>query len=150
MMTIESAAREAADFGAWRSANWAGDLADDASARYKTEAGMKERACTASSSLWGSENPSGDCSGNPRIEIDLLDENFHSVLDGARALKASSKCEDPARASGPCNVKVTMTYEFDLILPVGIDFGGTRLGLPQDVELTRESIFAISDFTADS
>jgi Flp pilus assembly protein TadG len=152
MMTVESAAREAADYGAWQSVNWQGDPTDTDSNRYKTEAGMRARACTASNNLVGFEGSLSDCT-NPAIAIDVLDENDVSAI-GTGGL-VTSDCDQAQRTSGsveldPCRVKVDLTYDFDLIVPVGIDFFGSRLGLPQEVSFTRSSVFAISDFDLDS
>jgi hypothetical protein len=151
IMAVESAAREAADYGAWKSGNWDGDPSDADSARYKTEAGMRARACTATRNLTDFEGSQTACT-NPDIQIDLLDEDGGSALpaDG----RVTSDCELAKRTQGskdlgPCWVKVDLTYTFDLVVPVGIDFGGTRLGLPSEISFTRSSIFAISDFSID-
>ena len=151
MMAIESAAREAADYGAWQSGNWSGDPTDKDLARYKTEAGMRARACIASRNLTDFMGSTTSCT-NPSIAIDLLDEGGNSAFSPDGQLKTS--CDQAVRKQdqsdlGPCRVRVDLTYTFDLIIPVGIDFGGTRLGLPQDVTFTRSSIFAISDFSVD-
>jgi len=152
MMTVESAAREAADFGAWQSVNWQGDANDSDANRYKTEAGMRARACAASENLTDFEGTHLDCT-NPSISIDLLDENGSSALNDDGSLRTN--CDEASRTQGatdlgPCSVKVDLTYTFDLIVPVGIDFFGTHLGLPQQVTFTRTSIFATSDFSLDS
>jgi hypothetical protein len=130
-LVIESAAREAADFGAFNSSRWI-DLNRDS-----TEQAMVERACVASSSLEDYAGPDTDCQ-NPGIEISL-------VPNGG----AEDTCDEPDRPGGPCNVRVDMTYTFDLIIPFGIDFFGTRLGLPDQLTIERTSIFAISDFSVD-
>lgn len=152
MMTVESAAREAADYGAWQSANWQGDVSDPDSNRYKTEAGMKARACTAARNLVDFEGTHLYCT-NPAIDIDLLDENGNSAIDAGGTVLAD--CDKASRGAGPidpgpCRVKVDLVYTFDLIVPVGIDFFGTHLGLPQQVTFTRTSIFAMSDFSIDA
>ena len=151
MMTVESAAREAADYGAWQSGNWAGDPTDSDTARYKTVAGMKARACTASRNLTDFVGNARSCT-NPAISIDLLDENGDPAIGEDGSLLTN--CDDAMRKSGtvdlgPCRVKVELTYVFDPVVPLGIDIGDVRLGLPQSVTFTRTSIFAISDFSVD-
>ena len=53
------------------------------------------------------------------------------------------------RPQGPCFVQVDMTYDFDLIVPFGLDFFGTHLGLPEHLSIERTSVFAISEFSVD-
>ena len=152
MMTVESAAREAADYASWQSTNWQGDPTDPTSNRYKTEAGLRARACTASRNLVGFAGDTVGCT-NPSISFDILDEKGLSALapDGT----ATSDCDQASRTNGtndlgPCRVQVDLTYTFDLIAPVGFDLFGTRIGLPQQLTFTRTSIFAMSDFSIDS
>jgi hypothetical protein len=152
IMTVESAAREAADYGAWQSVNWQGDPTDPDANRYKTVAGMEARACTAARNLVDFVGSPTACT-NPSISIDLLDEHDLSAIDDDGSLRTN--CDEASRAEGtsdpgPCRVKVDLTYTFDLMVPLGIDFFDTHLGLPQQVTFTRSSIFAISDFSLDS
>jgi TadE-like protein len=146
MLAIESAAREAADYGAWRSANW-NDLSVAA-----TLNGMESRACLASRNLPDYDGLDTSCD-NPAMTVDLIDQDDASAFD-PKTLTVSSGCELETRIEddvdlGPCDVRVDLTYTFDLIIPLGFDAFGTRFGLPQDVTFTRTSIFAISDFTID-
>jgi hypothetical protein len=139
IMTIESAAREAADYGAWRPANWSKDAIDG------TIAGMQARACVASRNLPDFDGSSTACT-NPAVGIDVLDENDHSALGSGGA---KFGCDTSLREPAPCRVRVDLTYTFDLVVPLGFEFGGVRYGLPSDVTFTRTSIFAISDFAID-
>ena len=130
MITIESAAREAADFGAYGSSNW------DPLLITATEQGMRERACVASRHLTDFRDP-GDCSDNPRFTYQLVE---------ADGVTPASGCGDSTREPGPCRVKVDLDYEFELLMPIGIDISGQRFGLPQELTFTRSSMFAVSDF----
>jgi hypothetical protein len=134
MITVESAAREAADFGAYGSPNW--DGANLAS----TVAAMEARACVASRHLEGYVGSGSTCS-NPTVTITLLEP-------GDIPADSSSGCEDPARPGGPCEVQVDVDYTFDLIMPIALDVAGHRLGLPESLSFRRSSVFANSDFVA--
>ena len=134
MITVESAAREAADFGAYGSPNW--DPANQAA----TLAAMESRACVASRYLDGYVGSGTTCS-NPSVTIALLEP-------GGSPADLSSACEDPARAGGPCEVQVDLDYTFDLIMPLALEVGEFRFGLPQSLSFRRTSVFANSDFVA--
>ena len=140
-LTIESAAREAADYGAYISSQWAGDPATKDTSSDKTVTAMTNRVCVASSKLTDFKGDSADCT-NPTIEVSLVDKT------GKRGDWAAD-CDKPARAPEPCRVRVDLDYTFNLISPFGIDFFGVRLGLPSSLTFTRTSIFAISDFQVD-
>jgi Flp pilus assembly protein TadG len=136
-LVVESAAREAADFGAFNSSRWIGDPGDSSSNHAKTIQGMTQRACVASSKLEDFVGDADSCT-NPSVAI-TLDPNGGP----------SDNCDQADRPQGPCLVQVDMTYEFDLIVPFGFDFFGQRLGLPAHLTVDRTSIFAMSDFSVD-
>jgi Flp pilus assembly protein TadG len=137
-LTIEAAAREAADFGTqwpylWLPAN-----------RANTEDEMTLRACVAASNLPDYVGPDTGCS-NPTVAIEL-DE----APAGVGITEAD--CGDTTvvtRTDIPCNVQVTLTYDFNIIVPVNIPFFGGTLGLPSTLTFQQESIFAVSDFEID-
>jgi hypothetical protein len=134
MITVESAAREAADFGAYGSPNW--DPANEAT----TIAAMEARACVASRYLDDYVGAGTTCS-NPSVSITLVEP-------GGSPADEWSACEDPARTGGPCEVQVDLDYTFDLLIPIALEIGGTRYGLPESLTFRRTSVFANSDFVA--
>ena len=124
-IAIESAAREAADFGAFSSSNWEGDPVDPSSNHAKTIVAMRALACTAASSLSGYE---GDAVGAPGMSC--TNPTFTPPTLGPAC---SSNATDP-----PCQVTVTLTYRFDLFVAVPI--------LPASIVFSRDSTFAVSPF----
>ena len=132
MITIESAAREAADFGSYGSNNWSAEN------RESTLAAIEERACVASRHLTDFEGTRTTCS-NPEVNATLL-------LPGGAPATESSGCDQADRAGGPCRVQVDLDYTFDLIVPIALDFNGVRYGFPESVTFRRTAIFANSDF----
>jgi len=134
MITVESAAREAADYGAYGSDNW------DKTNRDVTLAEMRSRACTASRHLtdYVYDDALKTCT-NPSVDIKLL-------LPDDTVAGPDSGCGLADREGGPCRVQVDLAYQFDLVLPLALDVNGVRIGFPENVTFTRRSIFANSDF----
>lgn len=140
LMSVESAAREAADFGTTLGAGkWQAGAPRDA-----TVAEMQRRACVAASDLTDYADPDSDpatgCT-NPTFAYCVT-----ASVGGTCAfpLDESAGCDDPLRTT-PCRVTVTLTYDFNLIAPMGIDFFGVRLGFPSELALQRDSTFAMTD-----
>jgi hypothetical protein len=145
-IAVEAAAREAADFGAFSSSKWAGDPTDPNSPRAGTEAAMLERACIASQNLEDYVGSGGTCT-NPDVAITLIQPDGSPALDQDGLL--ITDCDNSDRSDGPCLVQVDMEYDFDLVIPFGVDLFGQRLGMPDQMSFSRRSIFAISDFVID-
>lgn len=139
MLTVESAAREAADFGTFGSQKW--DEAVYAIVPDGTVAQMKRRSCVAASALPDYVGPDDDCA-NP---------TFSYLLSGDRGatwgpFDAALACDDPARTT-PCWLKVTLAYDFRLIAPLNLDILGVSIGIPSALTFQRSSIFAMTDLS---
>ena len=139
MMNVESAAREAADFGTMYGAGkWQVGPALDANV-----AEMQRRACVASSNLPDYSDPDGDPSNgcdNPAFAYCV------TPVDGGPcgAVDSANGCDDPLRTD-PCTVTVTLTYEFHVFTPVNIEVSGMQIGFPSTITIVRDSTFAITD-----
>jgi hypothetical protein len=139
MVSVESAAREAADFGTTLGAGkWQVGAPMDS-----TVAEMELRACVAASNLTDYADPDDDpttgCS-NPSFAYCVT----ATVGGPCGPVDPGQGCEDPLRAT-PCSVTVTLTHDFHLLAPIGIDFYGVRLGLPDSITFQRDSTFAMTD-----
>ena len=140
MMAVESAAREAADYGTTLGAGkWqAGSPADG------TAAEMQRRSCVAASDLPDYQDPdndplTGNCT-NPSFAYCLTS----SIGGPCGPVDPAQACEDPLRAT-PCTVTVTLTHVFHLLAPFAVDFYGVHIGLPATLTFDRDSTFAITD-----
>jgi Flp pilus assembly protein TadG len=128
MISVESAAREAADYGTLYPWQWSpGNSAI-------TVEGMQQRACAATAHLPEYVGDGTTCT-NP---------SFKWELDNSPAGVPANQCHSVARSSTPCNVVVTLTYKFDLIAPTGI------IGVPPSITFSRSAVFAVSDFEIDN
>jgi len=144
MMSVESAAREAADFGtSYGAAKWSGTNHAD------TVAEMRRRACIAASDLPDYEGidtaPADgvdeDCS-NPTFAycVTMTTGGPCEPLDLAAADPCDNEVRDP-----PCAITVTLSHVFHLFVPFHIDFFGVQLGLPVTLTFDRASTFAMTD-----
>jgi len=137
MLSVESAAREAADFGTFGSQKW--NEAVYAVVLDGTEAKMKRRACIASSALPDYVGPDDNCT-NP---------TFSYLLSGDRGAtwepyRAGLVCDNPTREP-PCWLKVTLEYDFRLVVPFSLEMFGTSYGVPNTMTFERSSIFPMTD-----
>jgi hypothetical protein len=136
MMSVESAAREAADFGTTLGAEkW------DAAQVAVTLAEMERRACVAASDLPDYDDPDNDpqtggCT-NPSFSCVIS-------LPGGTCAAPDPTCADPLRAP-PCVVTVTLAHDFHLIAPVNFTFMGVEYGFPSTLSFVRDSTFAMTD-----
>ena len=138
MMTVESAAREAADFGTTLGAGkW-----EAGAPRDQTESDMKIRACIAASSLPDYVDPdadpsTGNCT-NPSYDFCM------TVPETGVCGPPDDSCVDPLRPE-PCTVTVTLTYDFHLFAPFRINLMGRQIGLPATIDVVRDSTYAMTD-----
>jgi len=137
MLSVESAAREAADYGTTLGAGkWAAPM--DA-----TVPEMERRACVASRNLPDYRDPDGNPAtgcANPQFDYCLTT----SVGGTCGPVNPAAGCENPLR-SDPCTVTVTLTHEFKLFAPFNIEIAGVRIGLPSTITFQRDSTFAMTD-----
>lgn len=137
MLTVESAAREAADFGTFGSQKW--NVAVYNAGPDGTEAKMRQRACVAASALPEYVGPDDSCT-NPSFSYQLSGDSGATWGPYTEALT----CDDPLR-SAPCWLKVTLEYDFRLIAPLNFEFLGASYGVPTSLTFERFSIFAMTD-----
>jgi Flp pilus assembly protein TadG len=126
MMTVESAAREGADFATTLGAeHW------DPATYTITEAEMERRSCVAASNLPDYVGDAISCT-NPSFDYCLTTTSGGPCLP----YDPTAGCENPDRVP-PCLVTVTLTYDFHLFAPV--------VGLPTTLTFDRDSTFAMTD-----
>ncbi|MGI8829253.1 MAG: TadE family protein [Candidatus Limnocylindria bacterium] len=136
-ITIEAAAREAADYGGLYPWHW--NEADPNSIT-TTESYMEARACSAASTLndYVGDPPSDSATcTNPTFSYDLIKP------------AGVGNCYEVPRESTPCRVAVTVEHDFQVIVPLRLTFGDAELGFPSSVPLARTSTYAVSDFELD-
>ena len=140
MLSVESAAREAADYGTTLGAGkW-----QDGAPQAATESEMRRRACVAASDLPDYVDPdndptTGNCT-NPSFSFCVIG----STGGTCHPFVAGDGCEDPLRAP-PCAVTVTLTHDFHLIAPLNFEFMGIEYGIPSTLTFARDSTFAMTD-----
>ena len=144
MMSVESSAREAADYGTTLgAAKWQFGAPMDA-----TVTEMERRTCTASSNLPEYEDPDNDPAtgcDNPSFDYCVTaDDGDPLTTDACEPVDPADHCEDPLRAY-PCKVTVTIAYDFRLLAPLNVEFLGVQVGLPSTINFERDSTFAMTD-----
>lgn len=144
MMSVESSAREAADYGTTLGATkWQAGVA-----RETTVSEMQRRTCTASSNLPEYDDPDDDPAtgcDNPSFAYCVTpDDGDPMTADTCGPINDLDGCDNPLRTT-PCKVTVTVTYEFRLLAPLNIEFLGVQYGLPTTITFPRDSTFAMTD-----
>ena len=135
MVATESAAREAADYGAFLGA--AAWKASDAPWT-TNDSEMRHRACTAMSQVPGFTDSDGTCTQNPAVSWELMTWDRASNTTVA-ADPLITDCSTIAQYADPCVVHVTATFVFRPVWPLP--------PVPSSITLTREAWFTISDLT---
>jgi hypothetical protein len=150
MMSVESAAREAADFGtALGAERWS--LSNEPT----TVAEMERRACVAASDLpdfeWTDTDTDGVIDTGESCTNPTFDHCLRKVPAGPCLVPTDTgyDCDDPENndpaSDPPCTVTVTMAHTFHLFVPFQIDFFGVKLGLPVTLDFERDSTYAMTD-----
>jgi hypothetical protein len=142
MMSVESAAREAADYGTSLGAGkWQAGAPMDTTVQE-----MKKRACVAASDLPDYEDPeSPDDPGAGNCTNPSFDYCMSPVAGGTCGpVDPLEGCEVPTRPD-PCTVTVTLTYEFRLFVPLNINVFDRQIGFPSTYTFPRDSTYAMTD-----
>ena len=134
MIAVESAAREAADYGAFLGSDaWA-----SASSPWATnESEMKRRACASSSQLGDFDDTAGTCSNNPVVTWELWETNAVTKAPDHVINPLTEECGGRTGVVDPCVVHVTVTFTFHPIVPLP--------PVPNSLTIKREAWFAVSD-----
>jgi hypothetical protein len=141
MINVESAAREAADYGTFGSQKWNPALYGLVPGG--TVAEMQHRACVASSKLPDYQGPDDSCT-NPSFSYELsgdLGATWHTS-----PADVSPGCDDGSREP-PCWLRVTLHYDFHLIAPLNFTISGVTYGLPSTIAIDRASVFPMTDLS---
>jgi hypothetical protein len=129
MLTVESAAREGADFATTLgAAQW------DPARQPITVAEMERRSCIAASNLPDYVGDAVSCT-NPSFDYCMT----YTTGGPCLPYDPAEVCENKDRVP-PCFVTVTLTYDFHLFAPV--------VGLPTTLTFDRDSTFAMTDIVA--
>lgn len=136
-IAVESAAREAADYGAflgsdaWQAGDdWSGNVVE-----------MRRRACTALSGVAGYQEPPGT-TGHDNCGETASDGTFTPYFDfdtvpDVIEPPGVTDCAAVAAHDTPCTIHVNVNFKFNMFLAFP--------GLPNRIDLSRGSWFAISD-----
>lgn len=141
-VAVESAGREAADFGAFDTSHWDDSLGGGGNVA-TTVGLMQERACVAAagSHLEGyeSSDPNNTTCTNPTFACTLEVGGASTDCATSVGFVGATNCSDPL-TEPPCTVHVQMVYQFRTLLGIP--------PLPDTITVTRDSRFRISHLTA--
>lgn len=138
LVAVESAAREAADAGAFNPDYWNTDKS--ASNPSQTVVKMQQVVCSSASSshLEGYAEPAGTLNHatctNPSM-LCTLERQGQSPADCSSYAVGAGGCGDPA-TEPPCVVHVQLSYQFNTLIPA--------LLLPNTLTFSRDGRFAVS------
>jgi Flp pilus assembly protein TadG len=138
-VAVESAGREAADFGSFDASYW---TSSPSPGNYVTTvAEMERRACTAAagSHLEGYQTTdpvnNATCT-NPTFTCTLERNGATADCLGSTGFTNGVDCSNPS-TEPPCTVHVQMTYQFQTFLVIP--------PLPSSISIVRDSYFRISN-----
>jgi Flp pilus assembly protein TadG len=134
MLSVESAAREAADFGTFGAERWR----TDSYATY-TVPEMERRACLATKNLPEYVGTDDSCT-NPTLTYCLTP----SEGGACGPVDPVAACDNPNREN-PCRLTVTVSYDFHMLVPFHIEVAGMEFGFPSTIRINRDSTFAMTD-----
>jgi Flp pilus assembly protein TadG len=141
-VAVESAAREAADFGAFDNAsnsNWSPTNAPT------TTQEMERRACVAAAGShlegYASSDPSNRTCTNPTFTCTLEVGAQSADCATSGGIVGTSDCSQPT-TEPPCTVHVALTYQFRTLLALP--------PMPSTVQIVRNSRFQVSTLTTAS
>ena len=136
-VAVESAGREAADFGSFDASYWTSSPPN----LVTTVGEMQRRACTAAagSHLEGYQTTdpvNNTTCTNPTFTCTLERNGASTDCLGSAGFTNGVDCSDPA-TNPPCTVHVQMTYRFKTFLLIP--------PLPSSIDIVRNSYFRISN-----
>jgi hypothetical protein len=141
-VAVESAAREAADFGAFDADNWSSTTPANITTTLQE---MERRACTAAkgSHLEGYTGAAdGTTCTNPSFTCSLEWGGSSTPCASSGGMAGGNDCSaimTQPKTTEACTVHVRLDYDFRLILGL--------VPLPDNVAFARESRFRISDLS---
>lgn len=137
-IAVESAAREAADYGAFLGKDrWD---TDDPAAIALNQAEMARRACTAMAQLADYTEPTGTTNHQQCGTVDSLGNLVTPYYTFSIDQRGNANCRDAdSLGESACVIHARVTFQFRPFLAFP--------GIPGAITLTRDSWFAVSDLT---